>query len=320
MNRFGFAITILTASFLTFLPGCSRQQDYTMSASSNTANPTSLKTVCVGRYTIGIPGSATNLRRIQSFKSIDIDVIHPATQQQLHDEMMHKITSDAAVTDFEPKQIISQGDDATDPVQLWQSGNNLYSVQGTTLKQDTGFLFSIEVTSDSVQGAKVAISQLIQTVQLRDPFSIPTEQGFCIERGFIPGGYAGGETASISMELPELDSSLFMGTNTEAKNTGGGLLSRMSNLPVPLANLVSSDTEILRRGGKIVAGREGDEYGYAVKQSKDISLEWSTLTGNNHAVEPSMKISMDTHSAVPESARPPLMALWDAVLSSVKRR
>ncbi|MFM0158689.1 T6SS immunity protein Tli4 family protein [Paraburkholderia sediminicola] len=320
MNRSGLAITIVAASFLMPLTGCSKRQDYTMSAPSTTANVTPLKTVCVGRYTIGIPHSATNVRLLQSFKGIDIDVMHPTNQQRLHDEMIRKIASDAEVTDFQPKQIASQGDNVTDPVQVWQSGNNLYSVHGITLKQDTGFLFSIEVTNDSVQGAKVAISQLIQAIQLRDPFSVPAEQGFCIERGFIPGGYAGGETASISLELPESDASLLMSTNTEAKNTGGNLLSRMSNLPVPLANLVSSDTEILRRGGKIVAGREGDEYGYAVKQSKDVSLEWSALTGNDHATDPTMKISMDTRSAVPEAARAPLMVLWDEILSSVKRR
>jgi hypothetical protein len=320
MNRSGLAAIILATSFLVPLPGCSNRQDSVMSASSTSTNAASLNTVCVGRYTISIPHSATNVRLIQSFKGIDIDVIHPANHQRLREEMAHKIASDAEVTDSQPKQISSQGDNATDSVQVWQNGNNLYSVLGITLKQDTGFLFSIDVLADSVQGAKVAISQLIQAIRLRDPFSVPAEQGFCIERGFIPDGYAGGETASVSMELPESDASLLMSTNTEAKNTGGSLLSRMSNLPVPLANLVSSDTEILRRGGKIVAGREGDEYGYSVKQSKDVSLEWSALTGNDHATEPTMKISMDTRSAVSEGARAPLMALWDEILRSVKQR
>lgn len=320
MNRTGLVVTILTASFLISLLGCSNRQDSAMSASSTTANAAPLKTVCVGRYTIDIPHSATNVRLVQSFKGIDIDVFYPVNQQQLHAEAAHKIASDAEVTDFQPRPVVSQGDNAADPIQVWQSGNGLYTVRGTTLKQDTGFLFSIEVTNDSVQGAKVAISQLIQEIRLRDPFAVPVEQGFCIERGFIPGGYAGGETASISVDLSGPDASLMMSTNTEAKNTGGNLLARMSNLPVPLANLVSSDTEILRRGGKVVAGREGDEYGYAVKQSKDVSLEWSALTGSDHATEPTIKISMDTHSAVPESARPTLIAVWDDVLKSVKRR
>lgn len=291
-----------------------------MNASSTTTNAASLKTICVGRYTVDIPHSATNVHLVQSFKGIDIDVFYPANQQRLHDEAAHKIASDAEVTDFQPKQLASSGDHAADSVQVWQSGNDLYTVRGTTLKQDTGFLFSIQVTNDSVQGAKVAISQLIQEIRLRDPFAVPTEQGFCVERGFIPGGYAGGETASISLELSEPDATLMMSTNTEAKNTGGNLLARMSNLPVTLANLVSSDTEILRRGAKTVGGREGDEYGYAVKQSKDVSLEWSALTGNDHATEPTMKIAMDTRSAVADSARPPLLALWDDVLRSVKRR
>lgn len=320
MNRTGLVVTILTASFLIPLLGCSNRQDSAMSSSSTTANAGPLKTVCVGRYTIDIPHSATNVRLVQSFKGINIDVFYPVNQQQLHDEAAHKIASDAEVTDFQPKQVVSQGDNAANPVQVWQSGNDLYTVRGTTLKQDTGFLFSIEVTSDSVQGAKVAISQLIQEIRVRDPFAVPAEQGFCIERGFIPGGYAGGETASISVDLSSPDASFMLSTNTEAKNTGGNLLARMSNLPVPLANLVSSDTEILRRGGKVVAGREGDEYGYVVKQSKDVSLEWSALTGNDHATEPTIRISMDTHSAVSESTRPTLIAVWDDVLNSVKRR
>jgi hypothetical protein len=145
------------------------------------------------------------VRIVQSFKGVDIDVFHPANQQRLHDEMAHKVASDAEVTDFQPKRVDSQVDDTTDSVQVWQSGNNLYSVHGATLKQETGFLFNIEVTSDSVQGAKVAISQLIPAIRLRDPFAVSTEQGFCVERGFIPGGYAGGGTASISLELSAPD-------------------------------------------------------------------------------------------------------------------
>ncbi|WP_083083755.1 T6SS immunity protein Tli4 family protein [Paraburkholderia terricola] len=320
MKRFGLIATVLATSFLMLLSGCSNRQDSAMGTSSTTANIAPLKTVCVGRYTIDIPHSATNVRLTQSFKGINIDVFYPANRQRLHDETIHKVASAAEVTDFQPKRIDSQAGSTTDSVQVWQSGADLYSVHGTTLKQDAGFLFSIEVMGESVQGAKVAMSQLMQTIRLRDPFAVPTEQGFCIERGFIPGGYAGGETASISADLTAPDASLMMSTNTEAKNTGGNVIVRMSSLPLPLANLVSSDTEILRRGGKIVAGRDGDEYDYAVKQSKEVSLEWSALTGNDHATEPTMKISMDTRSAVSESARPALMTLWDDVLKSVKRR
>lgn len=291
-----------------------------MSAPSTSVNAMPLKTVCMGRYTIDIPQSATNVHLVQSFKGINIDVFHPADQQRLHDESTRKAASDAEVTDFHARQLDVQAGGSVNSVHVWQTGNNLYSVHGTALKQDTGFLFSIEVLSDSVPGAKVAISQLIQTIQLRDLFAIPAEPGFCIERGFIPGGYAGGETASISADLNTSDASLVMSTNTEARNIGGNVIDRMSNLPAPLANLLSSDTEILRRGSKVIAGREGDEYCYAVKQSKDISLEWSALTGKDRSNEPMMKVSLDTRAAVPESARPALMALWDEVLKSVRRR
>ncbi|MGN8112315.1 hypothetical protein ACTJLB_30445 [Paraburkholderia sp. 22098] len=73
-----------------------------MSTSSTTANAAPLRTVCVGRYTIDIPHSATNVRLVQSFKGINIDVFYPVNQQQLHDEAARKIASDAEVTDFQP--------------------------------------------------------------------------------------------------------------------------------------------------------------------------------------------------------------------------
>jgi hypothetical protein len=72
---------------------------------------------------------------------------------------------------------------------------------------------------------------------------------------------------------PARDASLLVSTNSEAQNTGGILLTRLTSLPVPLANLMSSDTEILRRGEKTVAGRTGDEYVYVVKESNDVSFE-----------------------------------------------
>ncbi|WP_109483463.1 T6SS immunity protein Tli4 family protein [Paraburkholderia sp. C35] len=291
-----------------------------MSQSHTASDGEPAKTLCVGRYTVDLPQSATNVRLAQSFRGVDIDVIHPATNAALDEALKRKLAEEEKQVGAAPTLVSAHTGNKDDSVQIWRSGDNLYWVHGLLLKQDTGFLFSAGVTGESLQEAKTVIGELAQTIQLRDISAVPAQPGFCIERGFIPGGYAGGETATLAAEFPARDASLLVSTNSEAQNIGGSLLKRLTSLPVPLANLLSSDTEILRRGEKTVAGRTGDEYAYVVKDSKDVSFEWNAQTGDNHASEPSMKITMDTGSAVSLDGRSALIGLWEGLLTSVKLR
>ncbi|WP_205808476.1 T6SS immunity protein Tli4 family protein [Burkholderia sp. Ac-20365] len=320
MIRSPLVVALSTVILFSSLPACTSRQDSIIGQSHTASGNEPARTLCVGRYTIDLPQSATDVHLAQSFQGVDIDVTYPATSAALDEALKRKLADDAKQVGSAPTLVPAQTGDRDEVVQVWQGGDNLYSVHGVLLRNDTGFVFSAGVTGESLQEAKAVIGKLAQTIQLRDTLAVPAQQGFCIERGFIPGGYAGGETATLSANIPAREASLLVSTNSEAQNTGGGLLTRLISLPVPLANLMSSDTEILRRGEKTVAGRTGDEYAYVVKESKDVSFEWNALTGNNHASEPAMKIAMDTGSAVSPDGRGALMNLWEDLLTSVKLR
>jgi hypothetical protein len=169
-----------------------------MSQSHTASGSEPAKTLCVGRYTVDLLQSATNVRLVQSFQGVDIDVIYPATGAALDEALKHKLAEEAKQVGSPPTSVPAQTGSKDEMIQVWQGGDNLYWVHGVLLEKDTGFVFSAGVTGESLQEAKTVIGKLAQTVQLRDTLAVPAQQGFCIERGFIPGGYAGGETATLS--------------------------------------------------------------------------------------------------------------------------
>jgi hypothetical protein len=110
--------------------------------------------------------------------------------------------------------------------------------------------------------------------------------------------------------------------NTDTGNTGSddNLLARMAKLPTSLAAFVAGSTETLRKDARSVAGRNGDEYGYLVKDSNNVSLNWSALPGRDRAVEPAVETWMHTTSPTSPGERPPMLAMWDTILNSIRFR
>ncbi|NIF87772.1 T6SS immunity protein Tli4 family protein [Burkholderia sp. Cy-637] len=279
----------------------------------------SMHTVCVGRYTIDLPKSATDLQIGQKINGIQIDVQYPANAEL----QQHKVAEDArADTDKAPSKLTSLPANApeTSIFQISDDTQNLHTVRGYILKKDILYSFNVQVLSDSVSGAKIAISKLMQAILPRENFDIPKGAGICIERGFIPGDRESGESVSMVVNLPEVDSRFGVNFDTGSRGTKENIISRMSNLPLPLANFVSSSSTILRSESREIAGRKGDEYDLIDKSSKAASFEWAAMPEEDGAHEPGIDATLFSNGAVQDEKIGSLLGTWDVILHSLKRR
>lgn len=273
------------------------------------------RTVCVGRYTLELPASVSQITMGQTYKGISIDVRNSVNSDQLQ-AIIRQDAEQRAKTAL----LVPNGVPPGVAIQISDDGSDLKTLRGYVLKGETAFLLSVQVESDSATGAKVAIEDLIRRIRPRDTFEVPTDAGFCIERGFIPGKFEGAETVTLGAELPSVNSEFAFSTDSGNAGTQENLIAKMSNLPVSLASFVSGSTDTLRKDSRKVVGRAGDEYGYVVKDDNTVSLKWSALPGANRSVEPGIETWLQTKAGITQEKQAPLLAMWDAVLSSVKTR
>ena len=305
------ALTVAISQF----SACSNHQDQNMNNPvASVAQP-----LCVGRYVIDVPTPIAGFHLSQSFKDVDIEVQYPSNPAMLEAEIQKRVGEEKLHKKDGP---ISEPNIGTPDAEIFvtQDTDNLFTVRGFTLKQDTSFFLQVQATKNYLDGAKISVRQLLASIIPRDPLSVPKEHGLCIDHGFIPGQYAGGERVTMTADLQKINASMTIMTNSEANDSGGNILDRMSLLPLPLANFISSNTTIVRRGNRSLAGRSGDEYGYVTKDDQSMSLQWSVQTGKDHAAEPMVEITLDTTTGLAETDRPAFLAVWDEILTSLKRR
>ncbi|MBU9214806.1 T6SS immunity protein Tli4 family protein [Burkholderia gladioli] len=310
--------TCLVAVALATLAGCNHQQDANTSSSLRPTSE-SMRTVCVGRYTVDLPRSADHFKMAQSFNGIRIDARSPSNAQQLHEAILQAAPVDASMaTGSLSSPPIDMPDGGV--FQLSNDGEDLHTLRAYILKQDVAFSFSVQVLSDSVAGAKVAIAKLMQSVRPRHNLETPTEPGFCIDNGFIPGAPSDLESVYLIGDLPESKSGFGIGTDTASRGTQKNIIERLSSLPPALANLVSSSSKTLRSRSWNVAGRDGDEHDVVDRSASTASFEWTAMPGEDRARDPWIDIKLDSDGPVSESEQNQLLVVWDEILNSLKWR
>ncbi|QGA40358.1 hypothetical protein GAS19_22790 [Burkholderia glumae] len=279
----------------------------------------SMRTVCVGRYTIDLPRSAAGLKIGQKINGIRIEAQYPANTELLK----RKVAEDAKPGAGKSASTLT-GSPNNSPessiFQISEDGQGLHTIHGYMTKSDVLYSFTVQVLSDSVVGAKVAISRLMQLIRPRENLDVLKEAGICIDRGFIPGDREQMESVTMVVNLPEIKSRFGVDFDSGGQGTKENIISRMSNLPLPLANFVSQSSTIVRREERKIDGRKGDEYDLIDKSAKTASFEWSALPGDDGVREPGIDVTLDSDEAVKDEELGSLLAAWDVMLNSLKRR
>jgi hypothetical protein len=271
----------------------------------------STRPYCIGRYTVDLPAAASEISMGQSYKGITITAKGPWDQMRFHREVsVGTIAAGQVPSNLPVGAVIGVTDD----------GTGLQTVRGAVLKEDTAFLLQVQVVTESTAGAKVAVADLLRRIRLRGLHEVPSEKGFCIDRGFIPGTLEWDETASFGAMLPQSKAEFVFNTDTGDAGTSDGTLATMSKLPPFLSGFMDNATRTLRKDTRQVVGRKGDEYGYLVKNSSNVALTWSVLPGDDRAKQPGIEVRLDTTAGTNEADRGALLTEWDAILASIKVR
>lgn len=124
----------------------------------------------------------------------------------------------------------------------------------------------------------------------------------------------------MAVNLPKVDSRFGINFDTGSRGTKENIISRMSNLPLPLENFVSSSSTILRSESRQIAGRQGDEYDLIDKSSKAASFEWAAMPEEDYTHELGIDATLFSNGAVQDEKIGSLLGTWDVILHSLKRR
>jgi len=110
----------------------------------------------------------------QNFNGIDIEVQYPSNPAMLEAAIQKRVGEEKLEKEDGP---ISEPNVGTRDAEIFvtKDTENLFTVRGFTLKQDTSFFLQVQVTKNSLDGAKIAGSQLLASIIPRDPLRAPTE-------------------------------------------------------------------------------------------------------------------------------------------------
>ncbi|WP_273829181.1 MULTISPECIES: T6SS immunity protein Tli4 family protein [Pseudomonas] len=170
---------------------------------------------------------------------------------------------------------------------------------------------------------------LARDLRSREPNEIPSESGFCIDRGYIAGSYFQSERFDIGVTFPEYPGAHFEFTSSTGAEEDR-LLDRASGFLAGAARMVLG-IETLRkreRGGAVPA----DEYLLAStdKGQRIYTFAWEAQGKDGSITEPNISAALGVLERSPDSSSklpaPPFksdkeaLALWDTIIGSVRLR
>jgi len=166
-------IAVLTAVLSQF-SACSDHRDQNISTSVASVAQSPMQPLCVGRYVIDVPTPMSGFQLSQNFNGIDIEVQYPSNPAMLEAAIQKRVGEEKLEKEDGP---ISEPNVGTRDAEIFvtKDTENLFTVRGFTLKQDTSFFLQVQVTKNSLDGAKIAVSQLLASIIPRDPLRAPTE-------------------------------------------------------------------------------------------------------------------------------------------------
>ncbi len=191
------------------------------------------------------------------------------------------------------------------------------------------YYWRIEMEPDrEPRGIEIA-KNLVRDLRSREPSEIPTEPGFCIDRGYIAGDHFQSERFDIGVTFPDHPGAHFEFTSSTGAEENR-LLDRVSGFLAGAARMVLG-IETLRkreRGGAVPA----DEYLLAStdKGQRIYTFAWEAQGKDDSIIEPNISAALGVLQRSPDSngrlPAPPFksdkeaLAFWDTIIGSVRLR
>ncbi len=309
-----------------------------------------MKTVCVGRMLVDLPGE-TEYRmfgaRISGF-FIDANAESPeafhtrvaAREAEIRakpdrlggNENLEAVRDVKTDSGLEGK-IFMHGRVVTEGSAYTETGERHFHYEDVTLEAHVhGHGISIEVSGkDFVPDALDDLATLVAQIIANPSNRIPTEPGFCLDQAYVrdPLTAEQGERIVLTAGLPSRpDIEIRFDTTVGTKPSGRGLLERAAASRARAGALISARFTSLRAAPRTIGGLTGDELVERVLEenfSLIYGFEWEVSGTEDNIFIPAMNLMMKTGSGddvpVPSSlSQPAALALWDKISSSIRIR
>jgi Tle cognate immunity protein 4 C-terminal domain/Tle cognate immunity protein 4 N-terminal domain len=185
---------------------------------------------------------------------------------------------------------------------------------------------------DKVRNAINVYSERLQRIERRAGNEIPTKLGFCIDGGFIPGSEYMNEFTEITFNFAKhRDVIVTISTMVNGDKVDEGLLARAARNDKDIEARLLSQIKELRRGKRAAGGLDGEELLTKVpsddKQHQLHDFTWEAPGAPNALAKPTIRLDLITgrgktqnDSVAPSLSDEEALALWDAILNSLRLR
>lgn len=193
------------------------------------------------------------------------------------------------------------------------------------------FRYSGDVSQDRQNIALRNTENLATNIRSRADDEIPTQPGFCIEKGFVAGVEYHPESFSVGVVFPEYPNArVSIDASTGAEQDR--LLDRVDKFFLASVGGAALGLTVLRKGARPVGSIEAQEYATAASdkgqrvyafaweaQGKDRSLTEQNIAVNLQVLEQSVVTPRTPYQPAFQSDEQ-AMQLWDAIIDSIRLR
>lgn len=340
----GGAIAIVVIAAAGNLPAVRHTQD-----KSKVNNMTQkMMTVCVGRFTIDLPEGAEVEFTPARIAGVNIKVRSGYTEQQLESEVKElEQTLGLKKNEYErpslEKKLIVDANNLKftlmyfgreKPVAVMEYGQRVpgteegISIEAFGMKDSVSYRFTGQSLA-SPRGENNAL-RLVKNFEAITPGHIPTNPGFCIERGLVREPLAADDNESVTMFVSlkgHPDIAIRLDTAINMKRIGDSLLSRDSESETKRD--FASNFKVLRKGPRTINAIPGEEVLDKVKDLNGTSSHafmWESSGKLKNVMEPTITLELQTGTGRPGQpinsslSDEEVLQLWERVSSSLKIR
>ena len=295
-------------------------------------------TYCLGRFLVDLPNDAEIVEQTAEYRNrtYSIEKMARGAYQNMLSNMEKTLRNSKHKS--EPsllREISTTGDGDSATLIFRETPVDAYQYKVQSFKWTNGHVFSLKSYADDDRVGKALenSNRTLSELRYRDPKEIPTEPGFCIERGFFAGEPAMPhyERAEVSFRLREHpDVVVNASTWMVMKEDREGLLDRIDRKKGDTALIdLFNRIKVLRRGQHPVASMAAEEYLQSIPVGETFSthmFRWET-TGKYHDLyAPEIIVEFRTGKTKDFEERPPTLSdkqaieLFDSIVNSIRVR
>jgi hypothetical protein len=207
--------------------------------------------------------------------------------------------------------------------------NDGEKMDGYVVKSGGIFLFKGSAYDDSdIKEIHDFLIDIEPKLSIRDDAVIPTTPGFCINGGLIAYNPKRGENAGFIWTLPgHPDVDFGIGTRTNGDTVDPGLVDREASTLREAGAAVMKHVHTLRKGRFELAGRPAQEWSVEITGDQpELNFKLEIPGAPNDNANPSIALSMHVGGygeggyQLPSLTKGEALALWDAVIQSLRQR